>query len=72
LSVSIFSCVILMFLANVFGLIGFSKNWYNSVFGMNTKISTVIPLDLTFKEIYIIAYCFFFLFFFSFFPSFFF
>jgi NADH-quinone oxidoreductase subunit M len=26
LSVSIFSCVILMFLANVFGLIGFSKN----------------------------------------------
>jgi len=72
LSVSIFSCVLLMFLANVFGLIGFSKNWYNSVFGMNTKISSVLPLDLTFKEIYIINYCFFFLFFFSFFPSFFF
>lgn len=71
-SVSIFSCALLMFLANVFGLIGFCKNWYNSVFGMNTKIFSVLPLDLTFKEIYIIFYCFFFLFFFSFFPIYFF
>ena len=71
-SVSVFSCALLMFLANVFGLIGFSKNWYNAVFGMNTKNFSSTTMDLTFKEIYITGYCFFFIFFFSFFPVFFF
>lgn len=61
------SCFILMFTANVLGLIGFSKCWFNSVFGMNVKRFKSMPLDLTLKETYIISFCFFFLFFFSFF-----
>lgn len=69
ISNSIFSCALLMIFANVFGLIGFCKNWYNSVFGLNTKFSNSLPIDLTFKELYILFFCFFFLFFFSFFPS---
>jgi NADH:ubiquinone oxidoreductase subunit 4 (subunit M) len=71
LSSSFVSCVLLLFFANVLGLIGFSKNWYNAIFGMNTKVNNTIFLDLTFKETYVILYCFFFLFFFSFFPSYF-
>lgn len=72
MSVSFVSCAVLLFFSNVLGLIGFSKNWYNSVFGMNTKVGSITFLDLTFKEIYIVGYCYFFLLFFAFFPSFFF
>lgn len=61
------TCFILMFTANVLGLIGFSKCWFSSVFGANIKKFSAVPLDLTFKEIYIISFCFLFLFFFSFF-----
>ncbi len=51
-------CVILMLIANVFGLIGFSKAWFNVVFGMNTKIEKYLPMDLTYKELFIILSCF--------------
>ena len=45
----------LMFLvANVLGLIGFSKCWFNSVFGICIKKFKVNVLDLNIKEIYII------------------
>ena len=70
LEISVFSCFFLMFTANVLGLIGFSKCWFNSVFGMYKKNLTNIPLDLTFKEILILIFCFFFLFIFSFFVNF--
>jgi len=68
LEISPTSCFILMCAANAVGLIGFSKCWYNLVFGGRKDIFHVFPLDLTFKEIYMLVYCFFFLFFFSFFP----
>lgn len=55
-------CFTLMFVANVLGLIGFSKAWFNSVFGMPKKNTKYLPLDLTIKESYIILYCFFLLF----------
>lgn len=61
------SCLILMFVANVLGLIGFSKAWFNVVFGLPRKNTKYLPMDLTFKESYIILYCFFFLFIFSYF-----
>lgn len=70
LEVSPFSCFFLMAIANVFGLIGFSKCWFNVVFGMFRKNMSTIPLDLTTKEIYIIMFCFIVLFFFSFFFNF--
>ena len=66
IEISTSTCFFIMFIANVIGLIGFSKCWFNSVFGINYNISQNAFLDLTFKEIFIIFYCFFFLFFFSF------
>lgn len=68
LEISPTTCFILMCVANAVGLIGFSKCWYNLIFGGRRDVFHVFPLDLTFKEIYILFYCFFFLFFFSFFP----
>jgi hypothetical protein len=59
-----------MFVANVLGLIGFSKCWFNAVFGMMRKHVGTIPLDLTIKELLVLAFCFFFLFIFSFFVNF--
>ena len=61
------SCFILMCMANTFGLIGFSKCWYNLVFGGHKNVFHGFPLDLTFKEIFVLFFCFFFLFFFVFF-----
>jgi len=67
LEISAFSCFFLMFVANVLGLIGFSKCWFNSVFGLSKKNISVIPLDLTIKEILVLSFCFFFLLIFLFF-----
>jgi len=55
------SCCILLFIANVIGLIGFCKLWFNVTFGMNNKNLKLIPLDLSYKEIYILYTCIFFL-----------
>lgn len=70
LEVTPIGCFLLMFIANVIGLIGFSKAWFNSVFGLNKKHLNSIPMDLTFKEIYVISFSLFFLLFFSFFINF--
>jgi hypothetical protein len=59
-----------MFTANVVGLIGFSKAWFNSVFGLSKKHLNAIPMDLTFKEIYIISFSLMFLVMVSFFTNF--
>lgn len=66
---SVISCFLLMFTANVLGLIGFSKCWFNSVFGI-LKSQHSLLVDLTIKEILILGFCFFFLFIFSFFINF--
>ena len=63
LEISTFSCFLLLLICNVFGLIGFSKSWFNVVFGLMTKNSKYLPIDLTSKEIFIILSCFFLLFF---------
>lgn len=63
-------CFILMFIANVIGLVGFSKAWFNAIFGMTRKYKQSVITDLSYKEIYIIFYCLIFLFFFSYFSSF--
>lgn len=57
------------FIANVLGLIGFSKCWFDSVFGMNLKNHKLAPLDLNYKELYIIYICVTFLFIFVFFTN---
>jgi len=61
------SCCLLLFIANVIGLIGFSKPWFNIVFGMNNKNMVLIPSDLSYKEAYILYTCIFFLIFSCFF-----
>jgi hypothetical protein len=56
-----------MLIANAVGLIGFSKCWYNLIFGGQKEVFHAFPIDLTLKETFILFFCFFFLFFFSFF-----
>lgn len=64
-----FSCFLVLFIANVLGLIGFSKCWFNIVFGMNNKLIKYSTLDLSIKELYILYISIFFLFFFCFFTN---
>jgi len=47
------SCFIVFFIANCLGLIGFSKCWFNTIFGMNYRKKSL--KDLTIKEVYIIG-----------------
>jgi len=51
------STVIVLFGANFFGLIGFSKVWYNVVFGMTAIEKNYMVHDLSFKEIYTLSIC---------------
>jgi hypothetical protein len=60
-----------MFVSNVLGLIGYSKVWFNSLFGLNEKKKSYNVLDLSFKEIFLCFFFIFFLFFFSFLVNFF-
>lgn len=61
-------CIVLMLIANGIGLIGFSKVWFNLVFGGFTKYTKYLPMDLSYREFYIIFMNFFFLFFLSYLP----
>ena len=61
LEISPFSCFLLMFICNVFGLIGFSKCWFNVTFGMMIKNNKYLAIDLTIKELFIVGSCFCFL-----------
>jgi len=61
----------LMIITNVLGLIGFSKVWFNSIFGLNEKKKNYNFLDLSYKEIILSFFFNFFLIFFSFFLNFF-
>ena len=69
IEISMISAFILIFIANVFGLIGFSKSWFNALFGLYLKGQNNIILDLTKKELLILILIFSGLFFFSFFPN---
>lgn len=51
------SLILLMYGANFFGLIGFSKCWFNVVFGLTMKNHNKPILDLTLKEFLIIFIC---------------
>lgn len=60
------SCILLLYGVNFLGLIGFSKCWFNVVFGMTVKDQDKLPIDLTVREILIIGLCILFMFFFNF------
>lgn len=59
----------LFFVANVLGLVGFSKCWFDAVFGMSLKNHKLAPFDLNTKELYIIYISISFLFLFVFFSN---
>ncbi len=61
--------LLLFFVANVLGLIGFSKCWFDAVFGMSLKNHKLAPFDLNYKELYIIYISITFLFVFVFFTN---
>jgi len=63
-------CILLMFFANALGLIGFSKCWFNAIFGTNRFFKKMSVVDLTIKELLTIIFSLFFLFSFSYFPNF--
>ena len=46
--------IFIFFVANVLGLVGFSKCWFGVIFGMSLKNHKSAPLDLNTKELYII------------------
>lgn len=52
---------ILIFTVNVLGCIGFSKPWFNVIFGLPKKNSKYLQIGLTLKELFVIIFCFFFL-----------
>jgi len=56
------SVTIIIFIANYFGMLGFSKCWFNCIFGLTMKNQDKLPLDLNVIEICIITTCFLFLF----------
>ncbi len=51
------STVVVLFGANFFGLIGFSKVWFNVVFGMTPIGHKYMIHDLSFKELYTLSLC---------------
>ena len=53
------STLIVLFGANFFGLLGFSKVWFNVVFGMTAINKNSMVNDLSFKEIYTLILCYF-------------
>ena len=59
----------LFFVANVLGLVGFSKCWFDVTFGMSLKNHKLAPFDLNIKEVYIIYISILFLFLFLFFSN---
>lgn len=46
--------IFIFIVANVLGLIGFSKCWFDTIFGMNLKNHENVPFDLNIKDIYIL------------------
>lgn len=63
---SFISVFLILFVANFLGLIGFSKCWFNVLFGLNLKYKNNMLIDLTLKEIFFFCICFFSLLFFGF------
>lgn len=61
--------LLIFFISNVLGLIGFSKSWFGVTFGMNLKDQRSAPFDLNFKELYIIFMSIIFLLVFTFFTN---
>ena len=59
LDIAPISTVIILFIANFLGLIGFSKVWFNVVFGMTSIEKNYMINDLSYKEIYTLSTCYF-------------
>ena len=69
LEIAPFSSIFVIFIANCLGIIGFSKSWFNIIFGMSNFNKKQLVIDLTIKEFYVIYVPIFILFFFCFFPN---
>jgi hypothetical protein len=53
--------ILIIYVVNLFGAIGFNKNWFNVLFGINLKLQLLNNQDLEFKEILLFLGNFFFL-----------
>lgn len=52
---SVITMILLLFVMNVLGLIGFSKPWFNAIFGLPNKALRAPMLDLSQRELLIIS-----------------
>jgi len=66
------SLLILLLGSNWLGLLGFSKCWFNALYGMTVSTQKYLTIDLTLKEFLLIGFCYFGLIFFTYLNSFFF
>ena len=57
LDITPLSTIIVLFVANFFGLLGFSKVWFNVVFGMTSINKNYMINDLSYKELYTLSIC---------------
>jgi NADH-quinone oxidoreductase subunit M len=57
IGVSFLFTFILLFFANLIGVVGFCRCWFNVLFGMSTKLSKLNIIDLNMKELQIITVC---------------
>ena len=69
LEIAPFSSILVIFIANCLGIIGFSKSWFNIIFGMSNFNKKQLIIDLTIKELYVIYTPIFILILFCFFPN---
>ena len=61
IGVSLFFTFLLLFFANLIGVLGFCRCFFNVIFGMSSKYEKMQIIDLTIKEIDISFICIFFL-----------
>jgi hypothetical protein len=56
MQVSILLSVLLLLFANIIGVVGFCRCWYNVLFCMSTKLIKLNVIDLTSKELLISSF----------------
>jgi len=52
------STLTLIISANLFGILGFCKCWFNIVFGLNVGLQNTMTVDLSSREVLLIFFCF--------------
>ena len=52
------TALLMILSANLFGILGFCKCWFNVTFGSNTRFQKILTIDVTSREFFLIFFCF--------------